>query len=116
VRRQARAAEVVRQPFVALRLVERLADVAARQQHEAVHAERAGPHALADVQAEVRIAREPAAGVQQRDVVGGTEPFRQRIERLGREPRRDGQRGRAHAARGGRFEERLHVGRGDARG
>lgn len=116
VDRHVRAPEVVGQRLVAHGLFQRLADVAAGQQHQAVHAVGAELHALAHVQAEVGIARQFGAGVEQADVVGGGERvgqrFRYRRQALGRQAGGARQCVGRDVARAGGIEQRLQVGPG----
>ena len=68
---QRRAAQVVRQHFIARRLFQRLADAGAAEQHQAIRAVGAHAHALAHVQAEMRVAGQHGAGVEQAHIGGG---------------------------------------------
>jgi hypothetical protein len=111
-----RSPEIVRQHLVAHYLRHGLAEGAAGQHDQAIHRIGGEPHPLTDMQAEIGIAAQLGAGIEQAQIIGGRQCVRRRIERSDGHARRPRQGARLDACLAGRLQQRLQIGADDPGG
>lgn len=111
---QRRAPQIMGELLITHGLLEYLAEIAAGQQDQAIHAVGAQFDPFPHMQAEMRIVRQARADGKQVHIIVGRQGIGNGRERVRRQFGGHGQIARAHAAGLGCFEQRLQIRAGDA--